>query len=88
MTEASNRHEQDAIWTQKVRPVLLHPLLVRILGSPVFLWNGLGVPINQVSWQKRRGARGKRADDADIWSLGFGAQMNCFLEDGSVKDFL
>jgi len=61
MTEASNVWEQDLIWRTKVRPVLLHPLLVKILGSPIFLWNGLGVPINQ---------------------------MNCFLEDGSVKDFL
>lgn len=26
----------------------MNPLLMSILGSPVFLWNALGVPLNQV----------------------------------------
>jgi hypothetical protein len=26
----------------------MNPLLMSILGSPIFLWNALGVPLNQV----------------------------------------
>lgn len=32
----------------QLRPVIMNPLLMTILGSPVFLWNALGVPLNQV----------------------------------------
>ncbi|PPR00108.1 hypothetical protein CVT24_008964 [Panaeolus cyanescens] len=47
MCEAETLEEQEQIWSKKLKPVLLNGLLVRILNSPVFLWNALGVPINQ-----------------------------------------
>lgn len=47
--------------SSQVRPVMLKPWLVRILGTRFFLWNALGVPENQ---------------------------LNMFLQDGSVEDFL
>lgn len=39
--------EQEAIWQQKLRPVLLNPFTVALLKSPIFCWNALGVPLNQ-----------------------------------------
>jgi betaine lipid synthase len=33
----------------QIRPFLTNPILVKILSSPVFLWNALGVPINQAN---------------------------------------
>lgn len=42
MCEADTLQEQERIWDTKLKPVLLNGLLVRILNSPVFLWNALG----------------------------------------------
>ncbi|KAF5385883.1 hypothetical protein D9615_002476 [Tricholomella constricta] len=39
--------EQENIWRTKLRPVLLNPIVVALLKSPVFCWNALGVPLNQ-----------------------------------------
>jgi len=39
--------EQATIWNQKLRPVLLNPVVVALLKHPVFCWNALGVPLNQ-----------------------------------------
>jgi betaine lipid synthase len=39
--------EQETIWHQKLRPVLLNPVVVALLKNPVFCWNALGVPLNQ-----------------------------------------
>lgn len=39
---------QRKLWVSKFRPVILSRLIVNVfLASPVFLWNALGVPINQ-----------------------------------------
>lgn len=39
--------EQVKIWKEKLMPVLLNPLVVALLRTPVFCWNALGVPLNQ-----------------------------------------
>ena len=39
--------EQEKIWREKIRPVLLHPLVVALLNTPAFCWNALGVPSHQ-----------------------------------------
>ena len=39
--------EQERIWFEKLRPVLLNPVVVALLKNPVFCWNALGVPLNQ-----------------------------------------
>ncbi|KZP16506.1 hypothetical protein FIBSPDRAFT_1047462 [Athelia psychrophila] len=39
--------EQEQIWHEKMRPVLLNPVVVALLKSPVFCWNALGVPLAQ-----------------------------------------
>lgn len=39
--------EQEMIWQHKLKPVLLNPVVVALLKSPIFCWNALGVPMNQ-----------------------------------------
>lgn len=39
--------EQETIWREKLRPVLLNPVVVALLKSPMFCWNALGVPMAQ-----------------------------------------
>ena len=39
--------EQDTIWREKLRPVILNSVVVALLKNPVFCWNALGVPLNQ-----------------------------------------
>jgi betaine lipid synthase len=39
--------QQEKIWKEKLRPVILNPVVVALLKNPVFCWNALGVPINQ-----------------------------------------
>lgn len=39
--------DQARIWQEKLRPVLLNPVVVALLKNPVFCWNALGVPLNQ-----------------------------------------
>lgn len=47
LCNAGTLEEQMRIWKEKLRPVLLNPLVVALLKSPVFCWNALGVPKNQ-----------------------------------------
>lgn len=44
---ASSIQEQERLWNEKIRPVLLNPVVVALLKSPLFCWNALGVPANQ-----------------------------------------
>ena len=40
--------EQKRIWDTKVRKTIINETLIRVfLSNPAFLWNALGVPINQ-----------------------------------------
>ncbi|KAF8587138.1 hypothetical protein K439DRAFT_1386281 [Ramaria rubella] len=47
LCEANTVEEQSKIWTTKLRPSLMNPLVVALLKSPIFCWNALGVPLNQ-----------------------------------------
>ncbi|KAJ7042017.1 hypothetical protein C8F04DRAFT_1078032 [Mycena alexandri] len=44
---ADTLQEQDRIWWMHLRPVMLNPVVVALMKSPVFCWNALGVPLNQ-----------------------------------------
>ncbi|GAA5959377.1 hypothetical protein JCM21900_000709 [Sporobolomyces salmonicolor] len=45
---AETLEEQKKIWDTQLRPVILSKVIARIfLSNPAFLWNALGVPINQ-----------------------------------------
>ncbi|GAA5903303.1 class I SAM-dependent methyltransferase [Sporobolomyces salmoneus] len=47
---AKTLDEQKRIWDDKLRPVLLSKLITKVfLSNPAFLWNALGVPINQAN---------------------------------------
>ncbi|KAN0060609.1 hypothetical protein ACQY0O_007267 [Thecaphora frezii] len=48
MCNADTVEEQQAIWDSKVRSTLINKPLIRLfLSNPAFLWNALGVPMNQ-----------------------------------------
>ncbi|KIK86599.1 hypothetical protein PAXRUDRAFT_831896 [Paxillus rubicundulus Ve08.2h10] len=47
LCSATTIAEQETIWREKLKPVLLNPIVVALLKSPVFCWNALGVPLNQ-----------------------------------------
>ncbi|KAG6334616.1 hypothetical protein ID866_4477 [Astraeus odoratus] len=47
LCEAGSLKEQEKIWNERLKPVLLNPVVVAILKSPIFCWNALGVPMNQ-----------------------------------------
>lgn len=47
LCNADTLAEQQRIWDERVRPVLLNRLVVMLLKNPVFCWNALGVPLNQ-----------------------------------------
>jgi len=47
LCRAGSLDEQDRIWREKIRPVLLNPVVVALLKNPLFCWNALGVPMNQ-----------------------------------------
>jgi betaine lipid synthase len=47
MCNTDSLEEQDRIWKEKLRPVLLNPFVVPLLKNPIFCWNALGVPRNQ-----------------------------------------
>ncbi|EPQ30272.1 uncharacterized protein PFL1_02388 [Pseudozyma flocculosa PF-1] len=48
MSLASTVEEQQRIWDTKLRSTLINKPLIRLfLSNPAFLWNALGVPMNQ-----------------------------------------
>ena len=50
MVGAETVEEQGRIWDEHLRPVLLAPWIGQLFfANPVFLWNALGVPINQMN---------------------------------------
>ncbi|KAI9484700.1 hypothetical protein BDB00DRAFT_983783 [Zychaea mexicana] len=49
MCSATTIEEQERIWQQRVRPTLLSPLVQKMMDNPMFMWNALGVPINQMN---------------------------------------
>lgn len=76
--DADSIAEQDEIWQQKLRPVLLNPVVVGLLKNPVFCWNALGVPLNQRQMLLDEGSVYDFVKDtldplASTWSLKNGA---------------
>ncbi|EKM51071.1 uncharacterized protein PHACADRAFT_165696 [Phanerochaete carnosa HHB-10118-sp] len=50
MADAETVEEQGRIWDEHLRPVLLSPWFDKLcLTNPIFLWNALGVPRNQMN---------------------------------------
>lgn len=50
MCTAQDLNEQRRIWNQKIRPVLLSGFLRKVIfANPAFMWNALGVPMNQAN---------------------------------------
>ncbi|KZT42398.1 hypothetical protein SISSUDRAFT_1058490 [Sistotremastrum suecicum HHB10207 ss-3] len=47
LCRAASIDEQQRIWDQKLRPVIMNPVVVALLKNPIFCWNALGVPLNQ-----------------------------------------
>ncbi|KAJ6630276.1 hypothetical protein B0H10DRAFT_1983869 [Mycena sp. CBHHK59/15] len=47
LCDADTLEQQESIWREKLRPVMLNPAVVLLLRNPVFCWNALGVPLNQ-----------------------------------------
>ena len=47
LCNADSIAEQEKIWHERVRPVLLNPLTWLTINNPVFCWKALGVPRNQ-----------------------------------------
>ncbi|KAJ7733754.1 hypothetical protein DFH07DRAFT_132329 [Mycena maculata] len=47
LCSADTLQQQKEVWTNKIRPVVLNPVVVTLLKNPVFCWNALGVPLNQ-----------------------------------------
>ncbi|EJD03174.1 S-adenosyl-L-methionine-dependent methyltransferase [Fomitiporia mediterranea MF3/22] len=47
MCSTTSIEEQNKIWHERVRPVILNSLTLRLLNNPVFCWRALGVPRNQ-----------------------------------------
>lgn len=47
--QAATLEEQRKIWRQSLRRLILHPIIQRIVSNSAFLWNALGVPINQAN---------------------------------------
>ncbi|PWN50116.1 hypothetical protein IE53DRAFT_110475 [Violaceomyces palustris] len=56
MCEAETVEEQQRIWETKVRGTIINKTLIRLFFSnPAFLWNALGVPMNQYNIFKNEG---------------------------------
>jgi betaine lipid synthase len=71
----------------QLRPVIMNPVLMAILGSPVFLWNALGVPLNQVRRQPDAPSSARMLiSPPPPWPAPF--QMRMFLQDGTTADFV
>jgi betaine lipid synthase len=47
LCKAETIEEQERIYKEKIRPVVMNKLVVALLKNPVFCWNALGVPLNQ-----------------------------------------
>ncbi|RUP47410.1 hypothetical protein BC936DRAFT_145760 [Jimgerdemannia flammicorona] len=49
MCHARTIEEQKRIYEEKIRPAVFSPMLRKVLNNPMFMWNALGVPINQMN---------------------------------------
>ncbi|KAI9311216.1 hypothetical protein BX666DRAFT_1999049 [Dichotomocladium elegans] len=49
LCRAETIEEQRTIWDNRIRPVLFSPFICKIMSNPMFMWNALGVPVNQMN---------------------------------------
>ncbi|PHZ15636.1 uncharacterized protein RHIMIDRAFT_198593 [Rhizopus microsporus ATCC 52813] len=49
MVSADTIKEQKSIWENTIKPAIFSPMLQKVLHNPMFMWNALGVPINQMN---------------------------------------
>ncbi|KAL4400723.1 hypothetical protein ACI68E_002041 [Malassezia pachydermatis] len=57
MCTTKSLEEQKQIWDTKVRKTIINETLIRLfLSNPAFLWNALGVPMNQLNIFKNEGS--------------------------------
>ena len=57
MCTTKSLEEQKKIWDTKVRKTIINETLIRLfLSNPAFLWNALGVPVNQLNIFKNEGS--------------------------------
>ncbi|CAO3633981.1 unnamed protein product [Cunninghamella blakesleeana] len=49
MCEAKTIEEQKRIWLEHIRPAMFSPMIRKVLNNPMFMWNALGVPMNQMN---------------------------------------
>ena len=47
LCNAGSIEEQQRIYNEKIRPIIMNSVVVALLKNPVFCWNALGVPLNQ-----------------------------------------
>lgn len=52
---AKSTSEQVKIYDAHLRPILLNPLVAVLLRTPMFCWNALGVPMNQLDMLLKEG---------------------------------
>ncbi|KAI8380989.1 uncharacterized protein BYT42DRAFT_494036 [Radiomyces spectabilis] len=48
MATTSSMEEQKTIWETRVRPAIFSPMIRTAMDNPLFMWNALGVPKNQM----------------------------------------
>lgn len=64
MCTTRSLEEQKHIWDTKVRKTIINETLIRLfLSNPAFLWNALGVPMNQLNIFKKEGSVEQFAKD-------------------------
>ena len=64
MCTTASLEEQKQIWDTKVRKTIINETLIRLfLSNPAFLWNALGVPMNQLNIFKEEGSVEQFAKD-------------------------
>ncbi|WFD44619.1 hypothetical protein MPSI1_003287 [Malassezia psittaci] len=57
MCTTTSLEEQREIWDTRVRKAIINETLIKLfLSNPAFLWNALGVPINQLNIFKEEGS--------------------------------
>ncbi|PKI85240.1 hypothetical protein MVES1_000948 [Malassezia vespertilionis] len=57
MCTTDTLEEQKKMWDTKVRKTIINETLIRLfLSNPAFLWNALGVPVNQINIFKEEGS--------------------------------
>ncbi|CEJ01538.1 hypothetical protein RMCBS344292_15562 [Rhizopus microsporus] len=49
MVSADTIKEQKSIWENTIKPAIFSPMIQKVLHNPMFMWNALGVPINQMN---------------------------------------